>query len=240
MKNTHEHFTGLSRRWFLKAAAAAGFLMGLPRSAYSMFIKKFPVRTVEKDTFSFDPQSGNVSYQNGKTEPYSLKVDGLVESPVSFSYQELRQLPQVEQVSDFHCVEGWSVADIRWKGLRLAEVLKHVKINPEAKFAVFHSLGQTTSQPSGQSHYLESFPLTRLTDVKAEILLVLDMNDEPLPLDHGAPLRVISPYDLAYKSIKYVERIELAAEAREGWWTLANPIYPIEAPVPEHRLRKKS
>ena len=57
--------------------------------------------------------------------------------------------------------------------------------------------------------------------------------------DHGSPLRVISPFDLAYKSAKHVTGIELSDKAEAGWWTLANPIYPIDAPVPERRLRSK-
>jgi DMSO/TMAO reductase YedYZ molybdopterin-dependent catalytic subunit len=52
-------------------------------------------------------------------------------------------------------------------------------------------------------------------------------------------LRLIAPYDLAYKSIKFVTRIEFTQKARPGWWTLANPIYPMEARVPNSRLRKK-
>ncbi|MCX8070560.1 MAG: molybdopterin-dependent oxidoreductase, partial [Thermodesulfovibrionales bacterium] len=56
--------------------------------------------------------------------------------------------------------------------------------------------------------------------------------------DSGAPLRVISPFDLAYKSIKFVHRIEFDKSPRDGWWTIANPIYPQNAPVPKDRLRK--
>jgi DMSO/TMAO reductase YedYZ molybdopterin-dependent catalytic subunit len=57
---------------------------------------------------------------------------------------------------------------------------------------------------------------------------------------HGAPLRLISPYDLGYKGTKFVGRIEFSDKEHPGWWTRANPIYPSEAPVPEDRLRKRS
>jgi DMSO/TMAO reductase YedYZ molybdopterin-dependent catalytic subunit len=65
------------------------------------------------------------------------------------------------------------------------------------------------------------------------------MNGKPLTHEHGAPLRLISPYDLGYKSIKYVTGIDFVKTAQPGWWTLANPIYPANAPVPASRLRKK-
>jgi DMSO/TMAO reductase YedYZ molybdopterin-dependent catalytic subunit len=70
--------------------------------------------------------------------------------------------------------------------------------------------------------------------------MTLQMGDTPLPHDHGAPLRLIAPYSLGYKNIKYIYRIEFARQPRPGWWTLANPIYPMQAPVPVDRLRKKT
>jgi DMSO/TMAO reductase YedYZ molybdopterin-dependent catalytic subunit len=65
------------------------------------------------------------------------------------------------------------------------------------------------------------------------------MNDSHLPEEHGAPLRLIAPYNLAYKSIKFISRIEFFRGEQPGWWTLANSIYSIEARVPAQRLRKR-
>jgi DMSO/TMAO reductase YedYZ molybdopterin-dependent catalytic subunit len=180
-----------------------------------------------------------VKWRAKAEQEYQLVVDGLVEKPVKFSYRELRSLPQVKQVSDFHCVEGWSVKDVSWGGFRFEEILKRVKADPQAAYAVFHALGDTWDKPEGLDHYVESFPLKNLVDPAKEYLLSLDMDNKPLSDDHGAPLRLVTPYDLAYKSIKYVTRIELTKEPRPGWWTLANPIYPINAPVPASRLRIK-
>jgi DMSO/TMAO reductase YedYZ molybdopterin-dependent catalytic subunit len=64
------------------------------------------------------------------------------------------------------------------------------------------------------------------------------MDRKPLPEEYGGPLRLIAPYDLGYKSIKFVSRIEFIKGARPGWWTLANPIYTIEARVQKNRLRR--
>jgi len=72
------------------------------------------------------------------------------------------------------------------------------------------------------------------------MLLALDLDKNPLPLDRGAPMRLVCPYFLAYKSIKFVRMIEFSDRQQPGWWTLANPIYPVDAPVPKSRLRKKT
>jgi DMSO/TMAO reductase YedYZ molybdopterin-dependent catalytic subunit len=104
---------------------------------------------------------------------------------------------------------------------------------------LFHSLGTTESTPKGQTHYIESFPLSELLDPDREILLALTLDEKPLPEDNGGPLRLVAPYDLAYKSIKFVSRIEFVKDQRPGWWTLANPIYPMVARVPRNRLRIK-
>jgi DMSO/TMAO reductase YedYZ molybdopterin-dependent catalytic subunit len=231
---------GLGRRLFLKASALAGFLLCTPSSAWTFFSKQFQTRTVEKENFRFDPATGNVVWTDKKkSEPYYLIIDGLVEKPSRFSYAELKSLPQTVQASDFHCVEGWSVENVRWNGIRFQEISRRVNLKPEAKFAVFHSLGETGDKPGGLDHYIESFPVADLLDPKKECLLALSLDGKPLSHDRGAPLRVVSPFDLGYKGSKYVARIEFAKEARPGWWTLANPIYPVNAPVPSSRLRKK-
>jgi len=64
---------------------------------------------------------------------------------------------------------------------------------------VFHSLGKTDSSAGGLDHYAESFTLEELIDLGKERLLALSMDGKPLPHEHGAPLRVVSPYDLGYK-----------------------------------------
>ena len=235
---------GSARRTFLslslKTVAMAAAIGAFPAKVWARFIKRFPVRTVEKNTFRFNPETGMIEWKTSSPEPYKLIVDGLVRKKKTFSYAEARSFEQITQVSDFHCVEGWSVADLKWSGFGFSEILKRVEIKPEAAFVVFHSLGETGHKPRGQKHYLESFSIDQLLDPQQECLLALDLNDAPLSHDHGAPLRVIAPYDLAYKSIKFVTRIEFTSVPKPGWWTLANPVYPIDAPVPKSRLRQKN
>ena len=239
MSQTPSRPTPMARRLLLRALAGLSVVAALPGWAWSFFVPRLHVRTVEKRQFKFDPASGQVRPRRGEGgRPYALKVEGLVDKPLSLSYADLKALPQVEQASDFHCVEGWSVADLKWGGFRLEELFKLAGPQPQATHAVFHSLGQTEGSPQGQSHYVESFPLSELRDPARGILLALRLGGQPLPDQHGAPLRLVAPLDLGYKSIKFVERVELSAGPRPGWWTLANPIYPIVARVPAKRLRR--
>jgi DMSO/TMAO reductase YedYZ molybdopterin-dependent catalytic subunit len=231
---------GLYRRIFFKMLAFLTILLSLPAAAWSFFVNHFPVRTVEKDTFQFDPVTGFIHWKlTNKDEPYKLVITGLVKQSKTFTYKELNDFPQINQVSDFHCVEGWSVKDVGWGGFRFQEIVKRVVLKKNAHYVLFHAIGETSSKPYGQKYYVESFPLKELLDPAKECLLALTMDGKPLSHDHGAPLRVVAPYDLGYKSIKYVKEIEFIEKPEAGWWTLANPIYSINAPVPPERLRKK-
>lgn len=231
----------ITRRIFLEASALLGVLIAFPLRAWTFFLSMLQVRTVEKGDFRFDATNGMLyRAEKNKAEAYRLVVDGLVERPLSFSYTELLKLPQVTQISDFHCVEGWSVKDLRWSGFRFHEIVKRAKPKPQARYAIFHALGTTRSKPDSLDHYIESLPIARLLDPALECLIALRLDDKPLTDKHGAPLRVISPFDLGYKGAKFVTRIEFSKDERPGWWTLANPIYPSSAPVPEDRLRKRS
>lgn len=228
----------ITRRFFLKALGILSFVTALPLRAWGFFLRSLEVRTVEKIDFRFEPETGLIYWsKKKKAEPYRLVVNGLVEKPLALSYSDLSGLPQVTQISDFHCVEGWSVKDLRWGGFRFWEIVKRARPKPKARFAVFHALGETELRPGGLDHYIESLPITHLLDSSRECLLALSLAGNPLTNRHGAPLRVISPFDLGYKGTKFVGRIEFSEKERPGWWTLANPIYSVEAPVPEDRLR---
>lgn len=238
MRSEKSGIVGMTRRVFLKLTGGMTFMASIPSTADSSNIKVLPIRTVEKNKFKFDPVNGLIEWEK-KKEPYSLIVDGLVKKTRSFSYAEIKSFSPVEQVSDFHCVEGWSVKDLKWGGFRFREILNRIEPNRDATHVLFHSFGITESSPQGQTHYIESFPLSELLDPGRDIIMALTADNRPLPAEHGGPLRLIAPYDLAYKSIKFVSRIEFVQGERPGWWTLANPIYPTVARVPISRLRRK-
>jgi len=229
----------ITRRLLLKLSALLFLGIAIPGKAWAFFVREMRTRTVEKDAFLFDPASGTIQWRTRPAvrEAYLLTVEGLVDKPKRFSYRDLQALPQAAQTSDFHCVEGWSVKNLDWGGIRFDEIVKIVKPKKAARYAIFHSLGKTPEAARGVSNYVESLPLDKLLDPRQKCLLALTLNGKPLTFDRGSPLRVVSPYDLGYKGSKYVTRIVFSAEQTPGWWTLANPFYPIDAPVPEKRLR---
>jgi DMSO/TMAO reductase YedYZ molybdopterin-dependent catalytic subunit len=238
MRSIASSIVGMTRRAFLRLTGGTTLMASIPSTSSGFYIEALPVRTVEKNMFKFDPVNGLIVWEK-KKEPYSLIVDGLVKERRSFSYRDIKSFPQVKQVSDFHCVEGWSVKDLIWGGFRFKEILNSIEPIQDATHVLFHSLGITESSPKGQSHYIESFPLSELLNPEREIILALTMDGRPLPEENGGPLRLIAPYDLGYKSIKFISRIEFIKGERAGWWTLANPIYTTVARVPKTRLRRK-
>jgi len=138
---------------------------------------------------------------------WRLEVDGLVANPRSFTYEELRALPQSHQVTDFHCVTGWTVHNVRWSGVRFRHLLDEVEPLPNAKAIRFVSLEQP---------YDDSLTLTqvRLHDV----MLALDMDGSPLSRPHGSPARVVIPEMYGYKGVKWLTRMELLDHQPSGYW----------------------
>jgi DMSO/TMAO reductase YedYZ molybdopterin-dependent catalytic subunit len=227
----------IRRRTLLMGSGILAALAATPKWVMAMAAPIFPTRTVERDVFRFDPSEGVFRMPDGKSLAYAFTIDGLTDAPASLSYAQLAALPQVRQTSDFHCVEGWSVKNAPWGGFRFAELLRIAPPGPEAAWAIFHSHGTTRSRPGGLDHYVESFPIADLIDPELDYLMALQLAEKPLPHDRGAPMRVVCPYDLAYKSIKFVTGLTYADAPQNGWWTEANPIYPHYAPVSPQRLR---
>lgn len=141
-------------------------------------------------------------------EDWSLTVDGLVENPVTWNWADFQAQPQVQEVSDIHCVTAWSRYDNRWEGVSSAHILEAVRPKPEARHIVFHSHdGYTTNVR------LEVF-------ADADVLLAHSWEGKPLTTEHGGPVRVIIPKFYFWKSAKWVKRIEFVAEDQPGFWEL--------------------
>jgi DMSO/TMAO reductase YedYZ molybdopterin-dependent catalytic subunit len=138
---------------------------------------------------------------------WRLKIGGLVEQPVSLSYDELRALPHVEQVSTFHCVTGWTVKDVHWGGVRMNDVLNAAK--PLAA-------GQALRFVSMEVPYVDylTLPQAELHDV----MLAYEMDGQPLPREHGAPVRLIIPEMYGYKNVKWLQEIDVVQQAESGYW----------------------
>lgn len=147
---------------------------------------------------------------------WTLRVDGLVLRPLDLSQEALRALPRRTQITRHDCVEGWSAIG-RWSGTQLGPVLKAAGLLPAARYIVFHCADRF-----GEAPYYESIDL--IDAFHPQTILADTMNGSPLPVDHGAPLRLRVERQLGYKHAKYVMRIEARSSlaglygGKGGYW----------------------
>jgi DMSO/TMAO reductase YedYZ molybdopterin-dependent catalytic subunit len=148
---------------------------------------------------------------------WRLEVGGLVQKPSSFSLDDLKALPARTQITRHDCVEGWS-AIAKWKGVPLSEIIDRAMPKPEARYVVFHCMD--TDQQG--NNYYESIDFRDARH--PQTILAYEMNDRPLPVEHGAPLRLRLEMQLGYKMAKYIQRIEFVANLKQigqgkgGYW----------------------
>jgi DMSO/TMAO reductase YedYZ molybdopterin-dependent catalytic subunit len=185
---------------FAWASKVSGVLSPLTSSASQLLGNVFPVGgwriyTISGSMPVFDERS------------WRLEVGGLAGKPRTFSYADLRALPQAHEVRDFHCVTGWTVRNVRWSGVRLSDLLALVEPHPAARAVQFTSL---------EPDYVDSLTLeqARLHDV----LLALDLDGKPLTRPHGSPVRVVIPEMYGYKGVKWLTRIDLLDHQPIGYW----------------------
>lgn len=158
---------------------------------------------------------------------YRLTVDGLVDHPLSLSYSDLQAYPQISQLMDLDCVEGWNFT-AKWTGPALDAILADAKVKPEAKIAIFHS----AEVPGGYS----SLDLGYIHE--KNIIIALKDNDITLPPDRGFPLQVVAMSKFGYKWAKWVTRIELSSDTGfRGYWEIRgyNNNADIHGPAFEQR-----
>src|SRR5437870_4017944 len=138
---------------------------------------------------------------------WRLKIGGLVERPLELSYDELLALPRAEQVSDFHCVTGWSVKNVRWAGVRFQDLLAAARPLAGAQALTF---------VSAERPYVDSLTLEQAH--LGDAMLAYEMDGKPLSRPHGAPARVVIPEMYGYKNTKWVERIVVTNRPIDGYW----------------------
>ena len=152
----------------------------------------------------------DASYQQHVRDGFAqwlLVVDGLVSKPLSLPLEALMALPQRQQITRHDCVEGWSAIG-KWQGPQLSRLLDLAGLLPRARYIVFHCADRFGSTP-----YYESIDL--IDAFHPQTILAWRMNGQPLPVAHGAPLRLRVERQLGYKHAKYVMRIE-ARESLAG------------------------
>jgi DMSO/TMAO reductase YedYZ molybdopterin-dependent catalytic subunit len=158
----------------------------------------------------------------GGFNDWKLEVGGLVEAPASFTLAELRAMPSRTQITRHDCVEGWSSIG-QWKGVPLHHVLALVKPLASAKYVVFRCADSMEAPAPGRdSTYYESVDLDDAYHVQT--VLAYELNNAPLPVANGAPLRVRIERQLGYKHAKYLMKIELVErfdrirDGKGGYW----------------------
>ncbi len=139
-------------------------------------------------------------------ENWRLTINGEVENPVVLKWEDFMNLPQTEDTSDFHCVTTWSKLNMQWKGVSLLDLAALVMPKASAKYIMCY----------GYDTYTTNVSLAEA--LKPDVLLAHTVDGEALPLEHGGPVRMITPQLYAWKGSKWIKRIEFLNENKLGFW----------------------
>ena len=146
-------------------------------------------------------------------EDWRLELGGLVENPVTLTWDQFQALPQVDDVSDFHCVTTWSRYDNHWKGVRFRTLAELAVPKEDAQFVLCTGYDH---MPGTKIPYTTNLPLARAVD--DDVLLVHTWEGQPLPVEHGGPVRMITPKLYAWKGTKWIRKIEFLPRDQRGFW----------------------
>jgi DMSO/TMAO reductase YedYZ molybdopterin-dependent catalytic subunit len=150
----------------------------------------------------------NPPYPRFDPATWRLTIDGLVERPQRLTHAQLLALPPARQTSDFHCVTGWSVPGVRWRGVRFHDLLASAGVSPRATALTF---------VSAEVPYVDTLTLAQLR-AAPDAMLALEMDGRPLTREHGAPARLVMPKMYGYKGVKWVTRITVTDTVTDGYW----------------------
>lgn len=139
-------------------------------------------------------------------ERWTLAVGGLVQAPFTWNWDDFMAQPQVQLTSDFHCVTTWSTFDNVWEGVTFRQLMQVARPRPEARFVYFTTY----------DNYSTNLPLEACDD--DDVLLTRTWNGQPLPREHGGPVRIMVPKRYAWKGAKWVKEILFLEQDRLGYW----------------------
>ena len=146
------------------------------------------------------------------TAEYRLRVDGHVERPTTLTYADLRgDQPQTQLTRDFQCVTGWRVEDVHWAGVKLPDLLEQVGVKKGATHVRFWSFDGV---------YTETLTLDQA--LRDDVLVAHEMLGKPVTREHGGPVRLYVAPMYGYKSLKWLDRIEVVTKLDDdtdpGYW----------------------
>jgi DMSO/TMAO reductase YedYZ molybdopterin-dependent catalytic subunit len=179
--------------------------IGWARAEYAR-VKEFLIRSIENT-------------QHVDLKAWRLKIEGLVEKPLTLRFDEIQALPKKIQVKNFICVEGWGLDDQKWEGVHPKEIFSKVKISPKAKYVSFYATG---------GKYKDSLSIQEA--LEPETMLAYRLNGKELPPESGFPLRLVIPRMYGYKGVKWVERIVFTEKQETGYWEKSG--YPVDGSIP--------
>lgn len=137
---------------------------------------------------------------------WRLSVQGEVDQPFVWTWDDFLAQPQIQDVSDFHCVTTWSTFDNTWQGIGFRHIMQMAKLRPTVRFVSF----------TAYDNYSTNLPLEACDD--DDVLLVHTWNGQPLPKEHGGPARMIVPKRYAWKGAKWIKEIVFLNDDRKGYW----------------------
>jgi methionine sulfoxide reductase catalytic subunit len=167
---------------------------------------------------------------------FVLEVEGLVEQPLHLTLAELRRWPRQTQITKHCCIQGWS-AIASWSGVALADIVQRCRPLADARYLVFYAFDdKSTSEPdpAGPGCFYGTIDIALASH--EQTILAYEMNDQPLPVPHGAPLRLRVETQLGFVMVKYVRRIEFVRDYRhigagQGGWREDHQFYSQEAGI---------
>lgn len=182
-----------------------GSSKGTGTTARAFNIKDFGIRSV-KDGPQYQP------------DQWRLTVTGLVKQELSLSLAKFLALPQINQVKEFDCVEGWKVHQVPWEGVSVREIMSRADIKPEAKYIIFWS---------DDGIYSSALPVE--VALRPDVILAHRMDGKELPAEQGRPVRLVVPGNYGYKYVKWVGRVVVTDKPHVGYWEKYG--YPDDATV---------
>jgi DMSO/TMAO reductase YedYZ molybdopterin-dependent catalytic subunit len=147
---------------------------------------------------------------------WKVHVSGLVDAPFSLTYDELRALPPTRLTRDFQCVTGWRVHDVEWVGVRLSDLLDRAGVQDSARALRIHSF---------DGAYTESLTLTQAR--RPDVIVAYRLDGDDISDAHGGPARLYVAPMYGYKSLKWLDRIEVVDRVRPGYWEVRG--YDVDA-----------
>ena len=207
-----------------EALSGAAQRLVAPRPALAQEFERRDIVQSFRSNGTLDPRDADYRAlrQRGFAD-FKLTLGGLVETPLELTLAQLRALPSRTQITRHDCVEGWSCIG-QWKGVPLATLLGLARPLPKARFVVFRCFDSMDDASPGapDSRYYESIDFDDA--YHPQTILAYDLNDQPLPVSNGAPLRCRVERQLGYKHAKYVRAIDLVESfasirgGKGGYW----------------------